>query len=86
VRVLGYGVELLLTNVQNLKPYVSPQNLLQQFSSIRMMTYEIIGKPISKITKISKEQKDLLNALGIKEIPPIPIFIKEKLPENQNVV
>jgi len=51
-----------------------------------MITYEIIGKPISKITKISKEQKELFNALCIKKIPKIPIFIKEKLPENQNVV
>jgi len=65
---------------------LSSQKALQKLTTIRMVTCKIMGKSISKITKIVKEQKGIYTALGIKDIPKIPTFSSKNVPKNQNVV
>jgi hypothetical protein len=39
-----------------------------------MVRYTVINKSLQKITNITKEQNEIFNALGISEIPKIPVF------------
>ena len=85
--VLAYLLEKLLEKrLQQAGLSITNQKALQKLKPVHMVTYDLMGKSVSKITKISKEQKEIISALGIKEIPKIPSFIKENLPKMNNVV
>lgn len=85
--VLAYLLEKILENkLQSAAVKLSPQKVVEHFKSMRMVTGEVMGKPINKITEISKEQKTILNSLGFAETPKFPTFIQENQLKNQNIV
>jgi transposase len=81
--VLAYLIEKFLEKkLKQSQLNISPQKALEILKPIRMVTGKVMGKSLNKITKIVKEQKEIYNALGIKDIPKIPAFSSK----NQNVV
>jgi transposase len=81
--VLAYLIEKFIEKkIKIYKLNMSPEKALEKLKNIRMVTGRVMGKPINKITKIVKEQKEIYTALGIKDIPKIPTFLSK----NQNVV
>ena len=53
---------------------LSPQKALQILKQIRLVRYTIMNKPVQKRTDISPEQENIFHALGVSEIPQIPMF------------
>jgi len=53
---------------------LSAQKTLQILKPIRIVRYTIINKPVQKRTDISPEQEDIFSALGVSDIPKIPVF------------
>lgn len=73
--VLAYLIEKLIEKkIKYSNLNLSTQKVLQKLKTIRIVKYTVVDRTINKITKIAKEQKKILNALGIKYIPKIPTF------------
>jgi transposase len=75
VCVLAYLLETLSEKkLHESHTNLSARKALQMLKPIHMINYTIIGKSISKITKVHPEQKEIYNAIGVKYIPKTPAF------------
>lgn len=85
--VLAYLMEKLLEKkLRSSGLNYSAQKALQMLQSIRMVKYEVAGIPMNKITKFSKEQKQIYNAVGICNIPVLHPNNQLNRRKNLNVV
>lgn len=85
--VLAYLMEKILEKKLRLSGLnYSAQKALQMLHSIRMVKYEVAGISMNKITKFSKEQKQIYNAAGIGNIPVLHSNVQQNRRKNQNVV
>ena len=75
VCVLAYLIEKFIEKklIQS-QISISPQKALQTLKPIRMVRYTVMNKSLQKITDITGEQNEIYNALGVPEIPKIPVF------------
>ena len=53
---------------------VSHEKALQKLKNIRLVKYAVMNRLLQKSTDISNEQEDIFNALGVSNIPRIPIY------------
>jgi len=73
--VLAYLIEKFIEKKLNQAQLtLSTQKALLKLNQIRMVRYTIMNKSMHKITNITGEQNEIFNALGISEIPKIPVF------------
>ncbi|MFQ6115281.1 MAG: IS1634 family transposase, partial [bacterium] len=64
----------------------SAKAALDTLTPLHVVTYQVMGHEVTKICKPDKEQKLLLKALGIKEVPKIYPFPIQKIRNQANVV
>jgi len=53
---------------------LSGQKALTMLTPIRMVRYTIMNKTLQKRTNITPEQEEIFNALGVSEIPLMPVL------------
>ena len=73
--VLAYLIEKILE--QKLKQSqctISAHQALQKLKTFRMVRYSVMNTTLNKCTECTREQNDIFNALGIRDIPKIPVF------------
>ena len=73
--VLAYLLEKFIEKkLKQSQLTLSTQKALQKLKLLRMVRYTIMNKSLQKITDINGEQNEIFNALGISELPKIPLF------------
>jgi len=73
--VLAYLIEKFIEKkLKQAQLALSTQKALQKLISIRMVRYTLMKKSVCKITDVTKEQNEIFNALGISEVPKLPVF------------
>ena len=73
--VLAYLIEKFIKKKLKQSQFtLSTQKVLQKLKPIRMVRYTVMNKSLQKITNITGEQNEIFNALGVSEIPKIPVF------------
>ncbi len=73
--VLAYLLEKFIEKKINQSQLtLSTQKALQILKPLRMVRYTVMNKSLQKITHITREQNEIFNALGVSEIPKIPVF------------
>ena len=73
--VLAYLLEKFIEKKINQSQLtLSTQKALQILKPLRMVRYTVMNKSLQKITHITGEQNEIFNALGVSEIPKIPVF------------
>ena len=73
--VLAYLLEKFIEKkLKQSQLTLSTQKALQKLKPLRMVRYTIMNKSLQKTTHINGEQNEIFNALGVSEIPKIPVF------------
>lgn len=73
--VLAYLLEKVIEKkLKGSQNPLSPQKALQMLVPIHLVNCTIMGKPLHRVTKITRKQHEIYNTLGSDKIPKTPVF------------